>query len=159
MFSTFKMSQFGVAVIALACLLTASSRSRGDDSTPAAPSISGKVVDSSGNGVSGVSVKLFNAPAGKNKKAAAALDNLDETNVLLAADTAKQKRVALKEAVSGSDGSFSFTDVAPGDYLLVAVSKATKTTARLRVTVKTGDNTPVTLTLAPRKAGKKPAST
>jgi len=100
--------------------------------------VTGKVLDKDGKGVSGAKVRLMADTGGKKKGGDAP-----------AAQAEKPKAVA--EADSGADGAFTMKDVPVGNYRIRAMAKG-QGSASEKLTVKTGDNE-VTLTLKEGKAG------
>jgi hypothetical protein len=156
---------FGVmAVAALGCLVCGSFV-RGEDAPTTAPAaatgtIKG-VVSSGGSPVAGATVRLL-APPKRHLKPAASTNDTPATgtpadpNAPAPADAPPEhhRPKALQTTTTGADGSYTFTNVAAGDYVVWASLKGTGR-GREKATVTADATTTVNITLeavAPKPA-------
>jgi len=148
-----------MAAAALGCLI-GGTFVRGDDTpapAPATGTISG-VVSVSMNGtltpVAGATVRLM-AP----KKAATAAPPANNNDTPAPGDAPKKRAKPLQETTTGTDGTYSFSNVAPGDYGVTASLKGTGN-GKAKATVTAGATDTVNITLEARgTGGKKPPTT
>jgi protocatechuate 3,4-dioxygenase beta subunit len=120
----------------------------------AAATIQGTVTGTNGQPAASIEVKLMKAEKhARHAKPAAA------NGAAAGAAHAHHAAAALQTTTTKPDGSFSFANVAPGDYVVTAGAKG-EGHGRAKVTV-TGDQTEtVSIKLAVRQGGhQKPAST
>jgi len=102
---------------------------RADDAPAAGATISGTVVDASGNAVAGANVRLLKAPpAAHTNQNVGQLDAGD-----------KPKKEALQETKTDDKGAFKFDKVADGDYVVAANAKEVGY-GRVKVSVVKGVN-------------------
>ena len=168
------MWKFGIASIASLCVLTgglAVSTVLADSTTPptTAPApagtdkITGTVLDQNKQPVVGATVMLFQGH-GKGHKAAdpvavpATPTDAQPADPSAGATKGKHRPKAMQTVTTLSDGTFSFTGLADGNYMVSAMMKGV---GRGRQTVKLDSSNPsqdITIALAPKGSGGKKAA-
>ncbi|HEX4125739.1 MAG TPA: hypothetical protein VHY37_13515 [Tepidisphaeraceae bacterium] len=150
------MWKFGIASIASLCVLTGGVAAPFvmADAPSTAPAgtdkIEGKVVDQNAQPVANVTVNLFPA---HQKQAAKPADPTAALPGNSARPLAKQKRTPLATTTTANDGTFSFTGLADGKYMVAVHDKGVgngRQTVDLSST--NPDDSSVTITLAAPKA-------
>jgi hypothetical protein len=139
---------FGVmAATVLGCLVSGSFV-RGDAPTTAPTGIITGIVTSNGAPVSGVTVRLMEpTTGGKHSKTPAATTNDTPANGPTdPAPTKKPRAKALQETTTSTDGSYTFSNVAAGEYTVSATLKGTGA-AKEKTTVTAGATDTCNLTL------------